>query len=180
MLEIGDEGDFRYLVQCSGLGSTMCCGTDSSCCNGTSILTTIPKFSTVSPPAGNPTTSRSTGTTTSNTETPTPSPSSPSSPAGSSPTSSSPTGITTPQPSSSKTPTDKSVVIGAGVGVPLGVALLGAIGLLIWQTRKRAAAEKVVRNADANAHAGQKPAPTELYSPPQPVSELDANQANRL
>ncbi|KAJ2981145.1 hypothetical protein NQ176_g2208 [Zarea fungicola] len=167
IIYIGEDGDYRYLAQCSGLGGSMCCGLDYECCNGTAILTSIPIFTTLSPPGGIPATSTTRSSTVSTSAT-------------SSGVASSATGSSEPQSHSSKPAADKSVAIGAGVGVPLGVALLAAICLLTWQMRKRAAAEKDLKTATAHSytHVEQKPTPIELYTP-QPVSELPTNEANR-
>ncbi|KAJ6784698.1 hypothetical protein PWT90_00441 [Aphanocladium album] len=74
---------------------------------------------------------------------------------------------------------DKSVAIGAGVGIPLGVALLAVIGVLIWQIRKRQATERGAQTTPSHTYTNiqQKPTAAEMYTPP-PVSELETNEVN--
>ena len=156
-------GDYRYFAQCSGFDArdenALCCGTDYTCCNSTAaIITIIPKFTTLSRAAGIPRTTSDTETSSST--------------------------ITTPRTSTSTAATesnsssDRSLVFGAGVGIPLGVALLVTLGLLAWQVRKYRVYKRAVEASLATTVAygpfQQKPGPAELDTP-QTLSELPTN-----
>ncbi|ATY59836.1 hypothetical protein A9K55_006925 [Cordyceps militaris] len=113
---------FHYLSQCSGFDSTasnlFCCGGDYSCCNRTdTFVRGIKKFTAMSRAGAGPTSSAAGGTVTV-TVTPT---------------------ATPPGEGGNNTKTDNSkiVAVGAGVGASLGIALLAAIGALVWQIRKQ-------------------------------------------
>lgn len=142
-----------YLQLCSGLNGVdnpFCCGQDYTCCGiKANVITTIPLWETLSRPGGIEWTQQansltktsppvtSTGTTntqiTSGTSslTSTPSPTSPAFQTDN-------TGAPTAGDADKKT-----LAVGAGVGVPLGVALVAALGFLGWQLRKQNAARKM-------------------------------------
>lgn len=112
---------FHYLQQCSGFDSTasnlFCCGGDYSCCNNTdTYVRGIKKFTAVSR-AGAPTSAAASGTVTVTATATVPADGN--------------------NNASKKTDNSKVVAVGAGVGASLGVALLAAIGALVWQIRKQ-------------------------------------------
>ncbi|KAM3502653.1 hypothetical protein MY11210_009001 [Beauveria gryllotalpidicola] len=116
---------FHYLSQCSGFDSTasnlFCCGGDYSCCNNTdTFVRGIKKFTTMSRAGGGPTSSVTGGGTVTVTVTPT-----------------STADDKDNNSTIKKTDNSRVVAVGAGVGASLGVALLAAVGALVWQIRKQ-------------------------------------------
>ncbi|KND91078.1 hypothetical protein TOPH_04344 [Tolypocladium ophioglossoides CBS 100239] len=117
---------FQYLMLCSGFDGTgnnpLCCGADYSCCNSTqNIITTIAQFSTLSRAAGAPATTDTTSSSTPNT---------------SAATRASQSAASTSAAASSGGD-DKLLAVGAGLGIPLGLALVAALAFLGWQMRKQ-------------------------------------------
>ncbi|TQV90358.1 hypothetical protein IF1G_10994 [Cordyceps javanica] len=132
---------FHYLQQCSGFDRTasnlFCCGGDYSCCNNTdNFVSGIKKFTTMSR-AGGATASATSGTVT---------------------VTVTPTSIVDDKNSSSSSKNadnSKVVAVGAGVGASLGVALLAAVGALVWQIRKQKRYTAVHSPAPQHVYSGQ-------------------------
>jgi hypothetical protein len=119
---------YLYLQMCSGLNGVdnpLCCGDDYTCCSVTaSVITTIPLFTALSRPGTAATSPTALTTTMSRSQTNTP----PSSTVTSAPTESAGTGgggLT------------QSTIVGLGVGIPLGLALIASLVFLGWQLMKR-------------------------------------------
>ncbi|KAK3375558.1 hypothetical protein B0T24DRAFT_616476 [Lasiosphaeria ovina] len=115
-----------YLMMCSGFDgenkNALCCGTDYTCCNATqSLLTGIPKFSTLSRAAGLTMTTTSTTLSSSSTTS----------------TTSSATQSATCAPVPESGGTNVPLVVGAAAGIPLGLALIGTLLFLGWHLSKR-------------------------------------------
>ncbi|KAJ3498137.1 hypothetical protein NLG97_g1361 [Lecanicillium saksenae] len=114
---------YHYLEKCSGFDAAgenlFCCGGDYGCCNNTDLIVRGIKRFTAMSRAGAPTSTATGGTTVTVTATPT----------GDANNNN--------NNGTSKTDNSKIVAVGAGVGASLGVALLVAVGALVWQIRKQ-------------------------------------------
>ncbi|KAH8898230.1 hypothetical protein GQ53DRAFT_625138, partial [Thozetella sp. PMI_491] len=127
----GLAGDgYIYMHLCSGFDAAnpFCCSTDYTCCNSSAnIITAIAHFSTMSHPVVSPATSSPSSATQSTSGT------SLTSALSSTSTSTSSADIGGRESSCNS----NSVAIGAGVGVPLGVAFIASLVALGWQMHKR-------------------------------------------
>jgi len=133
-----------------------CCGLDYTCCNSSqNIITTIARFTTMFRAAG----ATETSSTSPSTTLPTSNASSQSS------TTSSQPATTTAVASSGAV--SETLIIGAGVGIPLGLAIVVALTFLGWQIRKQnKLKEKILASACS---------PSSLHSDPG-SSVYDASQ----
>lgn len=168
------------MAQCSGFDLTQagfCCGGDFNCCtNSTGLLKNIPKFTALShPPAPTSTSTAVGGGSAATTTTTTPA----TTPAAATGTNGAGAGA---KSSSNSSNSSKATVVGVSVGVSLGVALLGVVGVLVWQQRRKH--KTTTMNKTYNEMITPRPSsPFTVYSGQQPkdmVVELQSKSPVEL
>ncbi|KAG4429281.1 hypothetical protein IFR05_015235 [Cadophora sp. M221] len=140
-----------------GKSQTYCC-TDlqSDCCSDSNAISSLPVFNTVfRAGARDPTTASSTRTT--STKTGSTSPPTPSSGNAGLTTTTPDTANThssSPSPSSSKN-TSTTLAVGLGLGIPFSLALIACLAYIIWQRKKSATSNSMMRSSQLHAGGPQ-------------------------